>query len=54
MMNAHIRPENRGLVSTVGERGAQIWTFAPDHGQRISKIVKEIREEWVSSLGKAN
>jgi hypothetical protein len=54
MMNAHIRPENRGLVSTVGERGAQIWTFAPDHRQRISKIVKEIREEWISSLGKAN
>jgi hypothetical protein len=53
-MNVHIRPEDRGLVSTDEEDQAQIWTFAPDHGQRIGKILVELREDWLSSLGTAN
>jgi len=53
-MNVHIRPEDRGLVSTDEEGRAQIWTFAPDHGQRIGKILVELREDWLSSLGTAN
>jgi hypothetical protein len=50
MMNAHVRPEDRGLVSTGGENEAQIWTFAPDHDQRISKILEELRKDWVSTF----
>jgi hypothetical protein len=53
-MNAHIRPENRGLVSAVGENGAQIWTFAPDHSQRISRILEDLRVDWLASIGGAN
>jgi hypothetical protein len=53
-LNAHIRPEDRGLVTTDGEEEAQIWTFAPDHDQRISKILNELRKDWLSTIGGAN
>jgi hypothetical protein len=54
MMNAHMRPEDRGLVSTAEENEAQIWTFAPDHEQRIKKVLVELREGWLASLGGGN
>jgi pimeloyl-ACP methyl ester carboxylesterase len=52
LLNAHLKPEDRGLVSTVDENTAQVWTFPPDYDRRIRTIIQELREDWLPSLGK--
>ena len=53
LLNAHLKPEDRGLVSTGDENTAQVWTFPPDYDRRIRTIIQELREDWLPSLGKA-
>jgi pimeloyl-ACP methyl ester carboxylesterase len=52
LLNAHLKPEDRGLVSTGDGNTAQVWTFPPDYDQRIGTIIQELRKEWLPSLGK--
>jgi hypothetical protein len=53
LLSAHVKPGDRGLVSTGDENTAQIWTFPPDYDQRVRATIQELREEWLPSLGKA-
>ena len=52
LLNAHLKPADRGLVSTGDGNTAQVWTFPPDYDQRIGTIIQELRKEWLPSLGK--
>ncbi len=52
LLNAHVKPGDRGLVSTGDENTAQIWTFPPDYDQRVRATIQELRKEWLPSLGK--
>ena len=54
LLNAHLKPEDRGLVSTDDGNTAQVWTFPSDYDQRIRTTIQELREEWLPSLGGAN
>ncbi len=51
LLLAHIKPEDRALVSTGDENTPQIWTFPPDYDQRINTKIQELRETWLPSLG---
>ncbi len=53
LLLAHIKPEDRGLVSTRGENSGEIWTFPPDYDQRVARKIAELRESWLPSLGGA-
>jgi pimeloyl-ACP methyl ester carboxylesterase len=52
LLLAHIRPEDRGLVST-DENNVQIWKFPPDYDQRVARKIQELRESWLPTLGGA-
>ena len=52
LLLAHIKPEDRALVSTGDANTGQVWTFPPDYDQRIASKIQELRESWLPSLGK--
>jgi esterase/lipase superfamily enzyme len=41
----HLPPDERGLAKGEGPSGPHYWTFMPDYPERLSKVIKRLRQQ---------
>ncbi len=49
-LNFHALPQDRGLVSRVGEKGGQIWYFPADYETRVDKALDRLAEKYLQKV----